>query len=264
MIMMEKIFAISEMTLKKAKEPAFSLLFLIAGVMGYCVSEMEVLTFQRDDASLATILSMDNGTPLLAGFTLILLMTLLIAIFSGATDIPRDIETRMIMLILAKPVKRGEYLLGKYLGIVLICLLFFVLASVTSIVTHFIKSGQFYGFSILIRQGFLVLAIFPFVAMTMMISTFMSDIGAMIVTAVYLLFSISMSAMSIFVDMLPRNLGVASYVHVIAYFFPNYFYYLNSFRLFGLIPLCLIVYSCSVTVIFLMIASIRLNNRDLL
>lgn len=261
---MEKIFAISEITLKKAKEPAFSLLFLIAAVLGYCVSEMEVLSFQRDDASLATILSMEHGTPLLASFTLILLMTLLVAVFSGATDIPRDIESRMIMLLLGKPIKRGEYLLGKYLGIVAICLLFFGVASVTAIFSHFIKSGQIFGFSVLFRQCFLILAIFPFIAMTMMISTFLSDIGAMIVTAVYLMFSISMSAMSIFVDMLPKSLGVASYVHVIAYFFPNYFYYFNSFRLLGLIPISLIIYSFSITVIFLMIAAIRLNNRDLL
>jgi ABC-type transport system involved in multi-copper enzyme maturation permease subunit len=261
---MEKIFAISEMTLKKAKEPAFSLLFVIAGVLGYCVSEMETLSFQKDDATLSAILSLDQGTPLLAGFTMILLMTLLVAIFSGATDIPRDIESRMIMLLLAKPVKRGEYLLGKYLGIMIICLSFFAVAFLTAVVAHLIKSGEFFGFSILIRQSFMVLAIFPFVAMTMMISTFLSDIGAMILTAVYLMFSVSMSAMSIFVDMLPKSLGVASYVHVIAYFFPNYFYYFNSFRLIGLVSISLIVYSCSLTVIFLMVASIRLNNRDLL
>lgn len=261
---MEKILAISEITFKKAKEPAFSMLFAIAAVMGYCVSEMEVLSFQKDDATLSTILSLNQGTPLLAGFSMILFMTLLVAIFSGATDIPRDIETRMIMLILAKPVKRGEYLLGKYIGILVICLVFFCVAAITAIVSHLIKSGEFYGFSLLLRQSFLILAIFPFVAMTMMISTFLSDIGAMILTSVYLMFSISMSAMSIFVDMLPKSLGVASYVHVIAYFFPNYFYYLNSFKAIGFVSISLIVYSAALTAIFLMIASMRLNNRDVI
>lgn len=261
---MEKIFAISEMTLKKAKEPAFSLLFVIAAVMGYCVSEMETLSFQREDATISTLLSFEQGTPLLAGFTMILLMTLLVAIFSGATDIPRDIESRMIMLVLAKPVKRIEYLLGKYLGIVIICLVFFFVASLTAIIAHMMKSGGFYGFGLLFRQSYLIFLLFPFIAMTMMISTFLSDIGAMILTAVYLMFSVSMSAMSIFVDMLPKSLGVASYVHVMAYFFPNYFYYFNSFHLFGLVALSLIVYSFSLTVLFLMIADIRLNNRDVI
>lgn len=261
---MEKIFAISEMTLKKAKEPAFSLLFVIAGVVGYCTSEMEALSFQKDDATLATILSFDKGTPLLAGFTMILLMSLLVAIFSGATDIPRDIESRMIMLILAKPVKRGEYLLGKYIGIVVICLSFFIVASVVAIIAHLFKSGTFYGFGILFRQMYLISAIFPFVAMTMMISTFLNDIGAMILAAVYLMFSLSMSAMSIFVDMLPKSLGVASYVHVIAYFFPNFLYFFNSFQLIGLVPLAICIYSISLTVIFLMIADLRLNNRDVI
>lgn len=261
---MEKILAISEMTFKKAKEPAFSLLFIIAAAVGYCVSEMEVLSFQKDDATLGTILSLEKGTPLLAGFTMILLMTLLVAIFSGATDIPRDIESRMIMIILSKPIKRGEYLLGKYIGIVVTCLTFFILAFIVAVIAHLFKAGEFYGFTLMIRQLFLIFAIFPFVAMTMMISTFLSDIGAMILTAVYLMFSVSLSAMSIFVDMLPKSLGVASYIHVIAYFFPNFFYFLNSFQLFGLVAISVIIYSISLTVLFLMIATLRLNNRDVI
>jgi ABC-type transport system involved in multi-copper enzyme maturation permease subunit len=261
---MEAILAISEITFKKVKEPAYSLLFLVAAVIGYFVSGMEVLSFQDSDATISAIISLKHGTPLLSGFVIIFIMTMLIAIFSGATDIPRDIESRMIMLILVKPVNRGEYLLGKYIGIVVLCLGFFLLASTTAVIAHFITEGKFYGFSILCRQLYLVLGIFPFVAMTMMISTFLSDIGAMIVTAIYLMFSISMSAMSIFVDMLPKSLGVASYVHIMAYFFPNFFYFFNSFRLIGLVSFSLLLYSLALTALFLMIAVIRLNNRDVI
>lgn len=260
---MEKILAVSEMTIKKAKEPAFSLLFIIAAVCGYFFSEMGSIALQ-DDTALNTIISVKEGAPLLAGFIMILLMTLLVAVFTGSTDIPRDIESRMIMIILSKPIRKGEYLMGKYLGILFICLSFFATASIVAVISHWFKAGEFYETKILIRQAYLVLAILPFVAMTMMISTLLSDIAAMIITAVYVMFSVSASTMSVFVDLLPQSLGVSFYVHVFAYFFPNFFYFLNSFEVFGLVALSLIFYSFSLTLLFLMLASIRLNSRDVI
>ncbi len=261
---MEKILAVSEITLKKVKEPAFKVLFIIAVIFGYCVSEMEALSFQGEDVTISTILATDSGTPLLAGFMMIILMTLLIAVFSGGTEIPRDVDSQMVMFILSKPISRAEYLLGKYIGVVLTCLVFFILAFISAVLAHVLKAGELYSLSSLVRQSYLVLAIFPFVAMTMMISTFLSDISAMIVAVIYIMFALSMSAMSIFVDMLPKSLGVASSAHVIAYCFPNYFYYLNSFRLVGVVVAALVVYSLSLTAIFLMIGILKLNRRDLI
>jgi ABC-type Na+ efflux pump permease subunit len=51
------------------------------------------------------------------GFTVII--TLLMAIFLGVALIPPDIERRTVFTILSKPVERGEFLLGKYLGLCL-------------------------------------------------------------------------------------------------------------------------------------------------
>ncbi|MBN1864146.1 MAG: ABC transporter permease subunit [Victivallales bacterium] len=261
---MEKVLAVSEITLKRVKEPAFNVLFIIAAVFGYCVSEMEALSIHGEDATIGVILASDSGTPLLTGFVMIILMTMLIAVFSGATDIPRDVESRMVMFILSKPISRGEYVLGKYIGVVSTCLLFFILACISTVLAHLIKAGELYSLTVLVRQSYLLIAILPFVAMTMMISTFLSDISAMIVAAVYIMFALSMSAMSIFVDMLPKSLGVASYVHVIAYFFPNYFYFFNSFKIFGVVVLSLLVYALSLTVIFLAIGTLKFNRRDLI
>lgn len=44
---------------------------------------------------------------------------MLMAIFLGATSIPTEVERRTILTILAKPVTRGQFLLGKYLGTLL-------------------------------------------------------------------------------------------------------------------------------------------------
>jgi ABC-type transport system involved in multi-copper enzyme maturation permease subunit len=262
--MMVKIFAIFELTLKKVKEPAFSLLFVIAALIGYFVSEMGQLSFEKESDVFFGLISLEQGAPLLIGYVVILLMTLIVAIFGGATDIPKDIESRMIMLILTKPVTRLEYLLGKYLGIVAICVIFFITAGIACIVGHFVNTGEFFAFSIVIRQFFLMLLIFPFVGMTIMISSFLSDISAMIVAVVYLIFSIMISAVSVLIDMLPRSLEVVSVVHTVSYFVPNFFYFFSSFRYCGAVIVSLFAYALSMTVIFLAIASYRLNNRDML
>jgi ABC-type transport system involved in multi-copper enzyme maturation permease subunit len=261
---MLKIFGIFEMTVKKIKEPAFMLLFALAAFIGYCVSEMEALSFQEDHGILFGLISLEQGETLLAGFVIILFMSLIVAIFAGSSDIPKDIDSRMIMLILGKPITRIQYLIGKYLGIVCICLLFFFIAAISTVISHLAKTGEMFSFALLFRQCFLVLALFPFVAITMMISTFLSDISAMIVSTVYLALSVFISAISVFVDMLPRSLEVVSVVHVVAYFFPNFFYFFNSFKFVGVVVFSLFFYSLSMTVVFLMIAAARLNKRDMI
>ena len=261
---MVKIFAIFELTVKKVKEPAFFILFVIAAFVGYSVSGMGQLALGKNDDVLFGLISLEQGAPLMLGFVVILLMTLIVATFSGATDIPKDINSRMIMLILGKPVTRLEYLLGKYLGIIAICLVFFLVAGIAAFVGHFVKTGELIAFSIAFRQFILILLIFPFVAMTMMISAFLSDISAMIIAIVYVIFSVAISAFSMFIDMLPRSLEVVSAIHTISYLLPNYFYFFSSFKYCGVVIIALILYAFSMTVMFLAIAASRLNNRDML
>ena len=95
-------------------------------------------------------------------------------------------------------------------------------------------------------------------------STFLPDISAMIITTAYVFFSILISAISVFVDMLPKSLKIASLVHVIAYFFPNFFYFFNSCKFSGIVLISLIAYSFSMTAIFLLIASFQMNRRDMI
>jgi ABC-type transport system involved in multi-copper enzyme maturation permease subunit len=261
---MLKILGVFEITIKKMKEPAFAILLLIAVLIGACVSEMEQISFKQDGGVLFGLISLEQGPPLLAGFVVILLMTIIIAIFSGATDIPKDIESRMIMHVLTKPVKRIEYILGKYFGLVAICICFFMAAAIAATVVHWTKTGEFYGLQLLCRQFLLLLALFPFVALTIMVSTFLPDISAMIVTTVYISFSLLISAISVFVDMLPKSLEIVSLIHIFAYFFPNFFYFFNSCKFSGIVLIALIAYSFSMSAIFLLIASFQMNRRDMI
>src|SRR5262245_11815625 len=53
------------------------------------------------------------------GLALIELLGLAGAVYAACTVILREMETKTIYLILTRPVARGEYLLGRFLGIVL-------------------------------------------------------------------------------------------------------------------------------------------------
>lgn len=262
--MIGRILAIAELTFRKLKEPAFILLFVFAAVAAYCMSEMEVLSFQKDNIILSELLSSGKGTPPLTSFLFITSMTLLLGIFAGATDIPRDIESRMISILVGKPIRRTEYLVGKYVGLCLMCVVFFLIAAVSANVGHFIKSGHIYPFQLIIRQLLLVFSIFPFVAMTVMFSCFFNDVAAMIMASVYLIFSIFFAAIPLIVEMLPKSVSITSYLYFIYYLFPNFFFYFQTYKIIGLISLSLIIYSLSLTLLFLMIASVRMNSRDML
>ncbi len=86
----------------------------MVGLLGFAIVLMLISTFftwmqQGEEKKFLS----DFGV----GFTVII--TLLMAIFLGVALIQPDIERRTIFTILSKPVERGEFLLGKYLGLCL-------------------------------------------------------------------------------------------------------------------------------------------------
>ncbi len=261
--MRDRITAIIHLTLIKLREPAFLLMAALALGIGYWVSEMEVLSVQDENEILARLLVAGGGTPVLAGFLIILATTLLLAVFVGATDIPRDIEGRIVTFILGKPVYRTEYLIGKYLGICTICILFFLIASGAAVVGHLVRTGGIYPLALLLRQGALILAVFPFVAMTMMFSCFLNDLSAMILSALYVIFSLFVGTIPILAEMLPKSIGIDAYLYMFYYWFPNYLYFLQNVSIVGLVLPAMAVYAASISIIFLMVAAARLNARDL-
>ena len=71
----------------------------------------------------------------------ILFFGVLIAIFSSAELNPREIERQTIVTILSKPVKRIEFILGKFLGAILLVLINFLLMSAVLIALLYFKGG---------------------------------------------------------------------------------------------------------------------------
>ncbi len=102
------------------------------------------------------------------GFTSLFLSALAIAL--SASQLPADIERKIIYQILSKPIKRSEVILGKYLGVLISLFLSALVASLTIFLLTFtyfdvLQASIFYG----VFLGFLeasVLSAFIFLAST--------------------------------------------------------------------------------------------------
>jgi ABC-type transport system involved in multi-copper enzyme maturation permease subunit len=260
--------AIAELTFRKIKEPAFLIMVLLAFLLGATFSEIEPLSEQAGSSNsiLSQFVTAQKGHPLFTSTLFAFAMSSIVAIFAGATDIPRDIESGMIMLLISKPVKKSEYMLGKFMGIMALCALFFIGTEVTIIISHWLKTKQFYNFGEISRQFFMLIPLLPMVALTIMFSCFFQDLGAMIITVAYVVLAIALSAVPVLLAMLPATLtsGIQTYLYIFYYLFPNFVYYFQTFKLFGLVSFSLIIYSVAMTAIFLSIATYRLKNRDLI
>jgi ABC-type transport system involved in multi-copper enzyme maturation permease subunit len=261
------MFGVMLLTLYKAREPAFLIIAAIGAFLGYCISEIEPLaTNAANDSLIAQIVTSDTGMSYLLTSTLFAFaFAVLLAIFTGATDIPRDIDTGMIMVILAKPLKKSDYMLGKYFGVLILCSALFLGLEAVIYFAHLYKTHEAYGFSMVVRQLYLVMALVPLVGITVSLSCFLGDLAAMIMTAMYILFSLALGFIPIMVAVLPKGVGagVESYLFVLYYFFPNYIFYFQTFKLLGIVPFSLLAYSVAMAVIFLIIGAMRLQSRDL-
>lgn len=261
---MKKILVIAEFTIRKIEEPAFIILLGFGLISGYAVSEMEPFSFAKEYLQMTAITSQSEGAlQLLGGFMVIICITLLLSAFYGATDIPREIESRVIMIILGKPISRTQYLLGKYLGIVCISLLFYLLSSLSLLIGHFFKTGQFFPFALILRQLVLILIIFPFTAINLCFSCFFHDLSAMIISAIYVLFSISAALIPLAISLIPKNAGIDIWLNLIYYFFPNFSFFLLPTRIPGIVFLAMILYAFSVSFCFIFIASLRIESKDI-
>jgi Cu-processing system permease protein len=70
------------------------------------------------------------------GIGFIIIMTMLMAIFLGVSLVPPEIERRTIFTILSKPVKREEFLIGKFLGLCLTLLINLAVMTVAFLLSY--------------------------------------------------------------------------------------------------------------------------------
>lgn len=107
-----------------------------------------------------------------AGLASMVILGILVAIFTGTNSISREIDTKTIHTLLAKPVRRDEFVLGKFLGAVLTTLLNLVIMAAGFLVIVGIveKTGPFYLGKAMILIG---VELIIFVSVSMFFSTIM-------------------------------------------------------------------------------------------
>lgn len=119
-------------------------------------------------------------------------VSLILAVFVGTGLINKEIEKRTILVLVAKPVSRSEFVVGKYLGLVTVLAVF--IAAMTAIYLAFLQIGNIahQTASILIAAIFVLLQMSLMTAVAMTLGVFTSSLLATALTfAVYLMGNIS-------------------------------------------------------------------------
>ncbi len=124
-----RIFAITTNTLTElTRQKVFYVLLIFALVLIGSSVFMARLSFQQEFQILKDV-----------SLGAISIFSSLLAIVATARLIPQDIEDRTVYTILAKPVPRFEYLLGKLLGVLLLLAISVALMSVLFVVVLYVR-----------------------------------------------------------------------------------------------------------------------------
>lgn len=112
-----RISAVALATAKSEMAQPLYLLLLAIGLFG--VALFTILPFNTLGEDIR--LMKDSGV------TLIMVLGMLQAVWAAGTSVSEEIEGRTALTVLSKPISRGSFLLGKYMGIMLTVLVMFVI-----------------------------------------------------------------------------------------------------------------------------------------
>ncbi|MCA9928471.1 MAG: ABC transporter permease subunit, partial [Anaerolineales bacterium] len=124
----------------------------------YIVSELSRTGMGREEMEVAT------GLLLSAGLYVVNFLIIIMSVLTSVTAISGEIDSHTIETLLTKPVRRWEVILGKWLGFVLLLLLYVMLLSgglmlIYTLRTGFVVHNVVAGMSIMVLQGLVVLSV---------------------------------------------------------------------------------------------------------
>lgn len=238
-------------------------LVLVGSIISYWFAGLG--TFSSDVVGQSLIFGEQqvNGTILL-GTILLTLLSGLITVFNAAAEIPRDIDSRMIAILLSKPISRQRYIWGKFLGTLglgLICGLMWL--TLMLICRQFlpIDEAEQLRWVDVVRQYACLLLLVPLTAVAISISCYFSDILAMVITCVYLLLCFVAAIFPVVIS-LTAQLVIGKILLLPYYLFPNLLYFLLSYP--SLLDYAgLVVYALATAIIFLLLGRSRFNTGDI-
>ncbi|MCF6284093.1 MAG: ABC transporter permease [Candidatus Hydrogenedentes bacterium] len=110
---------------------------------------------------------------------------MLITIFISASVVPNEVENKVIYTVLSKPVRRMQYLLGKFVGIQMIVLANLMLMTLLFLIAIYIRQGEFPKLllwsALLTYFEFLVVSAFTFAISCSASSAVLPTIGGLFI-----------------------------------------------------------------------------------
>ncbi|MGI9035345.1 MAG: ABC transporter permease [Pyrinomonadaceae bacterium] len=154
------------------------------------------------------------------GLTAILLFGAFIAIFVGIGLVSKEIERRTVFAIFSKPVARGEFIVGKYLGLCLTLLVnVAVMALGVTLALIYVGGGALVA-SALAAILLIYFELILLVAIAILFSTFSSPTLSALLTFLIFVIGHFSSALEKIAESTGSN-GARIFFHALYYFLPN-------------------------------------------
>lgn len=155
-----------------------------------------VMIFTSRIASLLTV-GEESKIIIDIGLSAISFFGVLMAVLIGITLVSREIEKKTIHNILSKPIRRYQFLLGKYGGLLLTILIMDFIMTLGLLLTLYVKSGRF-EFSLLLAMGLFFCELLIITAFAIFFSTFTTPILSSVFTlAVYIVGHLSWNLLAL-------------------------------------------------------------------
>ena len=156
---------------------------------------------------------------------------LLLVLFVGINLLAKDLDKRTIYMVLARPISRGEYIVGKFLGMVLLIVASMCILSLFAVASIFLVkmrySGYFPRFSwpmIFLSISFTTISLILLSALSFLFASFASTsfISLILTIAAYII-GHSMSDVKALVEASQDNISpvTVKVVQAAYYIFPN-------------------------------------------
>lgn len=200
------------------------------------------------------------------GLAAMMVLGMLIAIFTSTGSISKEIDSKTIQTLLAKPIRRSEFITGKFLGAVLTTLLNLVImaAGFLIIVGLVEKASPFYLLKAIVLIAF---ELFILISASIFFSTVFTQTFATIFTLLLFLIGHVTSLLPYLIHK-AEGIGVKIIASIFYYLLPNLQYFnlrneaVNNLSIPGSLITLTIIYGLLYTAIGLILANLVIRGKD--
>jgi len=176
------VLAIAKSTFKETIRQRVLLILLVFGIV--VISSSFLFSYMRAGEEQKFVADLGLGAMLFFG--------LLMAVVLGAFMIPTDIERRIVFTILSKPVRRIDFILGKFLGGIATILLNVLLMGLAFVIVYYFKNNHQLDLTTVKS----VLMIFCELALVLSIAVTVSTVSTPWFTVIFTMFVYFLGAMN--------------------------------------------------------------------